>query len=129
MFYIRSKKICMTVFTLFILIVFVLGFISLVDKDKTVSTKENRSLAAMPSFSVSSLFDGSYISGVEDHYSDTFPFRDQFLDLNAKLSNVLTKFSAGDNGVVVVNTHKTGDDFNGQSLQDVEEAQQKEQQQ
>ena len=41
----------------------------------TVSYEENRTLAAMPEWSVESYLSGKYTSGVAEHYNDTVPFR------------------------------------------------------
>ncbi len=46
----------------------------------TVSDAEKRELSAFPKFSVSALFDGSYFSGIDAWFSDTFTFRDSWID-------------------------------------------------
>ena len=46
----------------------------------TVSDAEKRELSRFPEFSVASLFDGSYFSGIDDWFSDTFTFRDSWID-------------------------------------------------
>ena len=61
----------------FIVPLIILGFISLVDKDPTVSELENRTLAQMPEFSFSALWSGEYTKALENYYSDTFPFREE----------------------------------------------------
>lgn len=55
----------------------------------TVSERENRQLAAMPNFSVSSLMDGSYYDGMSLFFSDTFIFREQFVAISQKMDNLL----------------------------------------
>ena len=46
----------------------------------TISEAEKRELATFPKFSFSSLFDGSYFSGIDSWFSDTFTFRDTWID-------------------------------------------------
>ena len=46
------------------------------DKGERLSESENRMLAAFPALSVSSVADGSFMSGFESYLSDAFPFRD-----------------------------------------------------
>lgn len=116
---VHSSKFGAVILGLFMTVLIVFFVISLCDTDKTVSAKENRNLAKAPVFSVSALFDGSYISKVETYYSDTFPLRDFFLDVNNGIKKFTSQFSAG-NDVVIVNSNKTGDDFAGQSLHDVQ---------
>ena len=48
----------------------------------TESVQEKRKLTDFPDFSAESLLDGSYFRGIEDWFSDTFPLRDKFLELN-----------------------------------------------
>lgn len=46
------------------------------------SMQEKRKLTEFPDFSVESLLNGTYFRGIDDWFSDTFPLRDGFLDLN-----------------------------------------------
>ena len=46
------------------------------------SLQEKRKLTEFPSFSVENLLNGSYFRGIDDWFSDTFPLRDNFLELN-----------------------------------------------
>ena len=46
------------------------------------SIQEKRKLTEFPDFSVESLLNGTYFRGIDDWFSDTFPLRDSFLDLN-----------------------------------------------
>lgn len=63
----------------FIIILTVLGFLSIALPKPTVSEVEKRNLAKMPSFSVQALLSGNYTRDISAFYSDTFPFRDQFV--------------------------------------------------
>lgn len=51
----------------------------------TKSVQEKRSLTEFPNFSVETLLDGSYFRGIDDWFSDTFPLRDKFLELNRSI--------------------------------------------
>ena len=51
----------------------------------TFSESEKRELASMPKFSISSLIDGSYFSGISAYISDTFPERDKLVELSGKM--------------------------------------------
>lgn len=94
---------------------------SIAEPDKTVSEQENRKLASRPSFSVSSLFSGDYTSDAETYWSDTFPLRNFFLDVNSGISKVTSRLSFGSDDVVVVRNDQK-DDFGGQSLHEVTSA-------
>ncbi|MBQ1544664.1 MAG: hypothetical protein IIZ60_02745 [Clostridia bacterium] len=115
----RSATILLALF----LVILYIGFLFTVGHaPRKVSEKENRTLAQAPDFSVSSLMDGSYISGIESYYSDQFIGRDFFLDVNSKIKHWTSQFAAGDDGVVIVNSTKDEDDFAGQSLDEVNAA-------
>ncbi len=62
------------------------GVLSVVAKKPTESVMEKRELASMPEFSALSLADGSYTRQVENHYTDTFPLRDQLVRAAADVS-------------------------------------------
>lgn len=53
----------------------------------TYSESEKRELTKFPEFSVAALFDGSYFSGISTWYSDTFPFREMFINANSKIKS------------------------------------------
>ena len=92
------------------------GFISAVDKNKTVSKEENRALAQKPKFTFSSLFSGKYTVDFENFYSDAFPARSFFIKCNTKINDVFTRFSGGKDGEVVISTQKNDDDFVGEGV-------------
>lgn len=54
----------------------------------TESAMEQRSLATMPEFTVSSLADGSYFSGISKFVSDTFLYRDRLVGLSKKMDTL-----------------------------------------
>ena len=91
------------------------GFISAVDKNKTVSKEENRKLAERPKFSFSSLFSGEYTVAYEDFYADNFPARSFFMSCSNKINNVFTRFSGGSDEVMI-STEKKDEDFVGEGV-------------
>ncbi len=52
------------------------------------SSLEKRKLSTFPKPTLASLWDGSFFSGVETWYADTYPFREQFLRAEAGLENL-----------------------------------------
>ena len=53
-----------------------------------VSTNENRTLAKFPEFDAGSFMDGTYFAKVEEWFSDTFPFRDGWIQCNEQLESL-----------------------------------------
>ena len=51
----------------------------------TYSEAEKRELTKFPEFSVAALLDGSYFNGISTWYSDTFPFREIFINANSRI--------------------------------------------
>lgn len=54
----------------------------------TFSEAEKRELQKFPKFTFSSLASGDYFVGIDNWYSDTFPQRDFFAELNAKVTSL-----------------------------------------
>lgn len=52
------------------------------------SVIEKRELHKFPSFSFSAMFSGSYFSDIGLWYSDTFPLRDDFTNINGKIKSI-----------------------------------------
>ncbi|NMP37734.1 MAG: hypothetical protein GX051_06365 [Clostridiales bacterium] len=52
------------------------------------SESEKRKLAVFPAFSTHALFEGTYFDDINTWFSDTFPFREHFMQLNGKLEKV-----------------------------------------
>lgn len=99
-----------------VLIIFGLFFVSVFDTDKTVSEKENRTLKQRPKFSINAVINGNYNTEFDEYYSDTFPFRDKLLTVNAKISKLFSQTrSTGSGDMVIVDVHDK-DDFAGQSI-------------
>ena len=104
---------------IFIFIITLMLLLSIVIPDKKISERENRTLATFPKFSISSYFNGEFNTGIDDHFSDTFPFRDAFLNLNDKMTKLTSQFSSGDDDSIVV--IQTGErDLGGEGFGDYE---------
>lgn len=117
--FVRNNVLGAVIFILFLVIITAILIVSMLDTDKTISEKENRTLATFPKFSVSAVLSGDFMTDFEEYYSDTFPFRDKLLSINSFITKYTSQFSAGDDGVVIIETNKTEDDFAGESLGDM----------
>lgn len=58
-------------------------------KDRDFSEAENRTLASFPEISISSITDGSFLSGLGDYVADQFPLRDMWISLNLGVNRLL----------------------------------------
>ncbi len=83
-----KKKHCLVLVTVFILSIFIISVISMTDKDKLKSEKENRNLKQKPEFSFKALFNGTYAKEFEEYYSDNFPFRESLININFKIESL-----------------------------------------
>lgn len=54
--------------------------------DRDISHMENRTLAQVPEFTLSSYFDGTFKTQLEKYIADQFPFRDELLKVYKKLT-------------------------------------------
>lgn len=99
---------CFYAILFFVIPIFVLGLISAFDVDPTVSEKENRALKSMPELSFKTLLNGDFTKDFDDYYSDTFPYRDGFIDIGNFVSKVLTQNNGKDN-IVIINRKGTDD--------------------
>lgn len=64
------------------------------------SESEKRELKKFPRFTVSSFLSGAFFDGISGWYSDTFPLRDKFTDLNARMSLIYGKTKVKIHGTV-----------------------------
>ena len=87
----------------FALFILVLGFFSFFGERRTVSEAENRELAQMPDFTIGAWASGDFAEEYDHFVSDSFPWRDFFLRLNAKLNQYYTQMSFDDEGVWIEN--------------------------
>ncbi|MGM9662817.1 MAG: DHHW family protein [Oscillospiraceae bacterium] len=70
------------------------------------SEEEKRELAKFPAFSLSSLADGSYFRGVSLWFSDTFPFREELVELNSLVESL-----HGSSPIQISGSVEQGDDI------------------
>ncbi len=89
--------------------------LNLIQSDRPVRSEvEGRELARMPEFSVKTLLDGTYFSGVSLFVSDTFLYRDELVSLSKKMDTLRgMNYTLGDDGNFVVlgpTTETPGDD-------------------
>lgn len=92
---------------LFIVLLFAFFVLSLIIPLRPkYSESEKRELAKFPKFTISAFFSGKYFSGINEWYSDTFPLRDTFTALNARLTGLYGKTKMQIHGTV-----EKGDDI------------------
>jgi hypothetical protein len=115
------KKLYISLLTVFLLLLFGFGLLSLVDTDATVSQVENRKLASKPKFTFSSVFDGSYVSQMESYYTDTFPLREQLLKVNKAMNHFYYYSGSGNDNLLIINS-ATGAENGGESLTTAQKA-------
>ncbi len=84
---------------LFLTVIILVNVINLLTPDKDKSLNESRSLQGFPSFSVSSLLDGSFGSQLEDYVTDQFFMRDNWITLKLNGDKALGKKET--NGVIL----------------------------
>ena len=113
------KRLYIAAITLFLVPIFAMGFISLVDQDATVSANENRKLKEKPTLTLQTLFDGSYPKDFEEYYSDTFPFRDAFMNVNQWVRNLFTW--KGEDDVTIVDPGQIDHIGAGEHLGDIDD--------
>ncbi len=84
------------------------GIFSLFDVDATYSDREKRELATMPSLSLESYADASFMKQFESYYSDTFPRREVMLaGTRALRSTVLLTSLIGGEDVMMLPSSQT----------------------
>mgnify|MGYP002517163851 FL=1 len=86
------------VFTVSVVTALILGLSlwCLLAPKQSFSENENRALAAWPSYSFTSLKDGTYMTGIQSYLSDHFPLRDQFMTLKTKFERLSGKEEIND---------------------------------
>jgi hypothetical protein len=97
----------------FLLIVIVIAIGNIMQGERpTVSSAENRNLAAFPDFSVESIANGSYFSEIDLFVSDTFWQRESLIGISKSLEgwkSIYTYFGSGED-FQIVNTAIAGDE-------------------
>lgn len=104
----KAQQILTLVLSLGFLAVFAALFWILPDADE--STVERRHLAKSPALSLSSVADGSFMSGFEKYMLDQFPLRDGFRTLKAA-ANAKVFMQKDNNGLYSVGEHLSKLDF------------------
>ncbi len=84
--------------------------------DQAVSADENRSLKQRPALSWQGLKTGSYTQEYEEYFSDQFPFRSFFINLNSRLVELVTSPFAGDLELVLGPDDEEADIGQGERL-------------
>ncbi len=87
----RNKSYSAIITLLFLSFLAVFLLLSLILPDKSFSSRENRYLQTLPEFSFSRLFEGKFTAEFEDYCADQFPFRDQWITLNARYEQLTGK--------------------------------------
>lgn len=77
------------VVTAFCSFLFLVLIATIVIKDKEYSESENRVLAQMPSLTLSTLADGSFMKNFETYLTDQFPLRDSAISLKTYVDRVI----------------------------------------
>lgn len=77
----RNIKVLVFFFVLYVLAIIAL----MIPLRPSHSETEKRELSRFPSFTFASLWDGSYFSGIDKWFSDTFPFRETLISWNTSL--------------------------------------------
>lgn len=96
------------IFLIFIGLLFgALAFIFLFFPRPTFSELERRELKKAPDFSFASLFDGSYTAGLSSWFSDSQPFRDEFMTLSMTVKKGMGVTRGSDEEAFVF--HETAD--------------------
>jgi hypothetical protein len=90
----KSGMLLVLMFSVFIGAFFVMNLIM---PDRSFSSQENRALQQLPSFSLSSLFSGTYTSKFEKYAADQFAFRDFWIPVKARAELAIGKHE--NNGV------------------------------
>lgn len=92
---------------IFFIALYVLAIVGLmIPLRPTKSENEKRELTPFPSFSLASLWDGSFFQGIDLWFSDTFPFRETLISWNTSLWNLSGIQTSSIHGEV-----KQGDDI------------------
>ncbi len=109
-----DRAICL-IFSVFLGSFFLLNLFS---PDRDFSPNENRYLQPLPSFSLSSLFSGSYTKSAEAYCSDQFALRDQWISMKA--GTELLQGKQQNNGVFLCEDQRLLETFPGVDAADLD---------
>lgn len=88
----------------------IVGLLNAVAPKATYSDRENRELAKMPAFSWASLADGSYLSGFQTYFSDTFLGRDWLFDFASTIKSWYGLIGEEDEIIIETNPNNSVDE-------------------
>ena len=91
----KGKIIFSLLIAAFCLVLFAGGISFFTGEDKTFSESENRVLASMPSLSLYSLKEGTFMKDFETYLTDQFVFRDRIIGLKTVLDRAVGKTKTG----------------------------------
>ncbi len=91
----KGKLIFSLLIGAFCLIIFAGGISIIAVEDRAFSESENRVLATMPTLSLSSLKEGTFMKDFETYLTDQFVFRDRIIGLKTLFDRVTGKTKAG----------------------------------
>lgn len=92
----KYERYCVAASILFVCILMGVGLCSLLLPKAVFSEYEKRELEPMPDFSATALFSGRFLRDFEAHYADTFPWRDQLIQLGAAIDEAKGFRGSGD---------------------------------
>lgn len=91
----RRKRVCDIIYLVLIMLVFEAAALMFIMFPRSeVSELENRKLKEFPEFTAESWFDGSFTAQVSEWFTDTVPFRDNFMGYSKSIQE-LSGFSTG----------------------------------
>ena len=76
-------------------VILLVTLFGLFTKDREFSPNENRNLAQKPTFTLSALADGTFLSDLSTYYADQFPGRDSWLSIQLWLNKLMGSKEAG----------------------------------
>lgn len=106
-----KKRLDYIVPILFLSILITISISYFVIPDKEISIQENRTLARLPEFSLTSVTKGEFTNGMINYMNDQFPFRNAFVTLGNKINDILhldTKTSDGTQFIMNVGNADSG---------------------
>ncbi|MBQ6677371.1 MAG: hypothetical protein IJM71_04915 [Clostridia bacterium] len=110
--YKKIDKICLVVIGVLFFAFVIVNLFGMIFLRQERSEREKRDLAKFPELSFSSLFDGSFSSGLTGFFSDHLVFRDGMIDISKKVDSMYgVNFTLGDSSLVIIDGgQNSGDD-------------------
>lgn len=95
----RVTLVCSLTAFVFCAVIFGVLILSIIIPDREKSESENRMLKRFPSFSLSTVTDGTFMKNFETYINDQFPFRDKLIEAKSDFERLLGK--TNENGVYI----------------------------